>query len=81
MRNMRNISFETAVLMSTVLLGANSHVRRDAARTATVTPPTPRQLAIRERDEWNKQVEAKKAAKRAAKVSDSSPVGAERKEL
>ena len=75
---MRNISFETAALMSAVLLTGNSSVRRNAARTATVVPPTPEQLARRERDDWNRQVEAKKAAKRAAKASESSPVGADK---
>lgn len=62
---MRNL--DQAALMATVLVGANLHARRSTARTATVLPPTPAQLARRERDDWNKAVEEKKAAKRRAK--------------
>lgn len=38
------------------------------ARTVSTAPPTPEQLARRERDDWNKQVEVKKAAKRERKA-------------
>lgn len=64
---MRNIGFNHAALMATVLLAGNSAVRRNGARTATVMPPTPEQMARRERADWNKAVEEKKAAKRRAK--------------
>lgn len=47
-------------------------------RPSFALPPTPEQLARRERDAWNTAVDARKAAKRAAKVSESSPVGADK---
>lgn len=66
---MKNIDFETAALMASVLVGANSHVRRSAAQTATVPvkKPTPEQLARSKREAWNAAVDAEKAAKRSAK--------------
>ena len=52
------------VVMASALVLGIGHAKRQQARKVVVMEPTPEQLAARERDEWNKRVDARKAAKK-----------------